>query len=140
MKEASLLPDSPPFVANLASRLLASTNDAYTAAMILQDVRNRTDDPAVKAALEDKLRRAKLTGDLALLNSSVRRFYSMNQKLPNSLNELVLANILKEIPSEPFGGQYILQGEEVRTSSGEPGLTFSGKTAKTGLMKQQFKD
>ena len=56
---ASKLPDAPPFIASIASRLLAAENDPRIAIAFLHDLVKETKDPTARKALSKKLRRLK---------------------------------------------------------------------------------
>lgn len=139
---ASKLPGAPPFLASLGSRLLAETASPESAIAFLLELLKRTEDPTARAALEDRLKRAVLSRDLKNLQKAADLYRAHTGSGAGSLDDLVAAGILQGIPREPFGGRYLLdsQAGKVINSSGERGLEFSGKSAKTGIMKQEFSD
>lgn len=136
---AAKLPDAPPFLAGLASRLLASTDDPQTAVLYLSDLLRTTKNADARVVIEEKLRRAILSRDIKFLEEAVQRYTSKNGAPPASFDELVSSKIISQLPNEPFGGRYVLDSEGVHTTSGKKGLEFSGRTAQTGLARKEFK-
>lgn len=137
---AAKLPDAPPFLGSLASRLMVRTENPSTAVAFLNDLINNSTNQAARDALTEKLKRAILSRDIWSLEQAVEKFKSSKGRNPINLAELVVENYVATLPTEPFGGSYSLDPTtgKVVTSSGEKGLEFKGKTAKTGLFKNEF--
>lgn len=144
----SKLDGAPLILSSLASRLMVEDDSPDVAVMFLASMYKRASNRSVRAALEDKLKRAILARDLQALDKTVAQFQTEFGRLPESLEELVVHKLLGNIPREPFGGQYILiqdpltlhsgTGGFVTSSSGEKPLEFKGKTARTGMLQEQF--
>lgn len=137
LADAAQLPDAPPFLASLASRLMTDQSGPDTAVAFLSDMLRRSTDQSVRDALSDRLKRALLSRDLQLLQRASAEYVRQTGKAPATPDDLVAGGILKGIPPEPFGGYYYFEqpAGEPKTSSGERGLEFFGKTADTGLKK-----
>lgn len=137
MKAASLS-DAPPFVASLASGLLAETNNPQNTVLVLYDLLKNAKNEDAKSILREKLKQAVLGRDLHFLRTMVENYRTRFAKYPKNLEDLVTQGIATAIPVEPFGGQYLLNPEngELSSSSGKKPLAFAGKTAKTGLWQQ----
>lgn len=137
---ASTLPDAPPFLASLASRLLASDQDPEVAVSFLQNVIRNTKDQTAKEALTEKLKLAFVSLDIKMLAKLLDLYQQRNGSKADSLQALVDGGYIKAIPKDPFGGSYFIdESGQVKTTSGKTGLTFSGKTAKTGIYSQENK-
>ena len=136
----STLPEAPPVLASLATRLMVAEDDPQTAIAFLVDLIENTKDEHVKQALGEKLKRAVISRDRRILNKAVVIFHDKFGRRPLSLSELVEKGIMNRLPIEPFGGMYSIDREtgEVKTSSGEKDLDFFGKTADTGIYKYEY--
>ncbi len=138
LTEAAKLPDAPPFIASLASRMMVSEDDPETAIMFLRDLTTNTKDKNAKKALRGKLRRAIISRDTKGLEQSIRDFQNKFGKEPEKLSDLVSAGLLERIPMDPYGFEYALDEAtgKVVSRSGKKGLEFYGRTAETGLAKE----
>ena len=71
-------------------------------------------------------REAVLRDDLRNMRSLIDQFAADKQRLPQSLDELVSAGYMREIPIDPFTGQKEWQqemGDDPNSLEGETGLT-----------------
>ncbi|HEX3281768.1 MAG TPA: type II secretion system protein [Pyrinomonadaceae bacterium] len=71
-------------------------------------------------------REAVLRDDLSKLRSLIDQYAADKQKLPQSLDELVSAGYMREIPKDPITGQpdwQVTTGDDPNSSSGEQGVT-----------------
>ena len=69
---------------------------------------------------------AVLRDDLSKLRSLIDQYAADKQKLPQSLDELVSAGYMREIPKDPITGQpdwQVTTGDDPNSSSGEQGVT-----------------
>jgi hypothetical protein len=73
MKLAAQRPGAPRYLGSLATRLLAQGGEIDTAVMFTQDALSQTNDPRVRAELEDRLRSLQLQSDLLALNTPGER-------------------------------------------------------------------
>ncbi|MFN8392404.1 MAG: hypothetical protein U0136_19080 [Bdellovibrionota bacterium] len=132
-KRAAEIPNTPAFVASLASRLIAKDQGPGLARQFLEEMLANTSDPAAKQALARKLRQARLSESLALLTDAVTRFRESGGSYPDDLSQLVASGTIRAIPVEPFGGSFYFDKETqtVKTTSNKRGLVFHGKNAAT---------
>jgi len=102
---ASRIPDSPPILASIASRL-AYYKGNYTFSI---DLLNRMleSERSIEIRQYYQKRLKALEGALEI-EKAVREFKSINLRLPLNIYELVDCNILTGIPQDPYGGKYIL--------------------------------
>lgn len=137
---ASNLPDAPAFLAGMASRLVADDHGPTLARQFLEEMVANTTDPAAKKALKSKLKKARLSEAVFLIETALDSFRRSESRDPSELSELVTRGYLSALPTDPYKGTFILQDGQVVTTSGKKGLAFGGKTAKTGIMKDEFRD
>lgn len=139
LKLAAEVPGAPPFLASLASRLLSSHEDPATAVAFLKDLLKNTTNSDARTALLEQLRRGQLSLDLHKLRKAVDYYRTQNGSNPTSAQDLVTKGIIRDLPRDPFGGEYIIDPTtgEVSTTSNEKGLEFSGNTAESKRKKHQ---
>ena len=137
---ASKLPKAPAFLASLASRLMVDTKDPRTAISFLKDLKKNTEDETVKKALEEKIK----LGQISLYKRKLKNLVSEHEQTTGrkleSLEQLVTSGKLNFVPKDPFDGKFYLNKDtgEIETTSEKKGLEFFGKTAKTGVLKNEF--
>lgn len=71
-------------------------------------------------------REAVLRDDLSKLRSLLDQYAADKQKLPQSLDDLVSAGYMRELPKDPVTGQAdwtVTTGDDPNSSSGEQGVT-----------------
>lgn len=137
---AAKLPDAPPFLASLASRLMVDMESPEVAIEYLKEMLSETNNTSVRAALKDKLKRAVISRDKRKLKQLIVHWEKKHNKPLESLRQLVTAGMLRFIPQDPFGGQYSFNTEtrSIDNTSGQKGLEFFGKTAQTGIFREEF--
>ena len=136
----SKLPGAPAFLASMASRLIAKTEDPKAAVEFLQTQLATIKDPKAREALNDKLKRAVLKWHLAELNKAMDTYKNQTGVRASSMQQMIDFGVLIKVPEEPFGGEYIIKEGEIEHTSGEKPLLFKGKSARTGIFKTDFKD
>jgi len=138
LAKASTLPDTPSFVASMAARLISDTDAPKAAVDFLHSQISSSKDPTTREALEEKLNSAILTWHLDELEKARGRYQEKYHTEPDSLKTLIKAGFLRSLPEEPFGGTYRISEGKVITTSGNERLEFKGKTARTGIFKNEF--
>ena len=138
----SKMPETPPQLAMLASRVIANQDSASMAVEFLQELRDQTQDPKVKKKLTKRIRQAQLAMHFEAISTAVAAFASAQGRFPISVDELLQTGLLPELPREPFGGRYEIDSltGAVRTTSGKKPLAFHGKTARTGVASHEFNE
>ncbi len=118
MTKAAQIPGAPEIIARLAAKLLVSAKSPQQAVELLAKVYEETSDENVKKLLEQRLREAIVERDLAMLEEAIGRFQAQHSQRPGRLEQLVQEGLLRELPQEPFGGQYQYNADsgEVRSS------------------------
>ncbi len=107
MAAAARLPGAPDVISRLAARMLVSAHSPHQAVELLAKVYEDTTDESVRKVLEQRLREAIVERDLYLLEQAISQFQAQYSERPARLEELVQRGLLRELPQEPFGGQYI---------------------------------
>jgi hypothetical protein len=116
LQRAARVPGSPPYLALLASRMLAEGRQIDTASEFLAEMVRHERDPARREALAARLLDLRTEGDLQRMEEAVKRYRDAEGSPPYGLQELVAAGFLAEVPREPRGGRYYLAGDgEVRS-------------------------
>lgn len=108
LEEASRIPDSPPYLPLLASRMLTEGRDPETALALLRGIVRQETDPARMEVLEARIREVIVERDIQLLERAVSEYTDRTASPPGDLRDLVRAGILGGIPAEPHGGRYIV--------------------------------
>ena len=139
LRKAAEQPEAPPFLASLASRLLASEQDPALAVQFLTEVLRNTKDPTARSQLIDRLRRARLSEDLATLVKARQIFEERNGRVLDNVEELLSSGIIAGLQHDPFGGSYIYdkQRRAFASSTGERGLEFHRKLSSDRGEKQE---
>jgi tetratricopeptide (TPR) repeat protein len=117
MAEAARLPRSPAYLPGLASRMLSEARAPEAALKLLETIVRQESDPARRAVLERRIREVAVERDLQVLEEGVERYRDRTGAPPAELGDLVRFGILKTIPEEPNGGEYLLtSGGKVRSN------------------------
>ncbi len=118
MAMAARTPGAPDIIARLAAKLLVSAKSPQQAVELLAKVYEETTDDNVKTVLEQRLREAIVERDLTMFEDAIGRYQAQYLQRPARLEQLVQAGLLRELPREPFGGQYQYNADsgEVRSS------------------------
>lgn len=120
LQEGARLPGAPPFLAQLATRILASTGRFASARefalQMLQDP-----NPDVRATFEYRLKEIEREQSLQQLQDAVADYTHRHQgSAPTSLHDLVDAGLVKDLPIDPLGGEFkIERNGTVSATSGE---------------------
>lgn len=105
LMEASRHQGSPTFLPELASRIGYYGGKAKDAAVFLKGILLQTDDPRVKRRLEKRLAALEKAGHLEDL---VQKFTRDTGSPPLQIGDLVDLGYLETLPSEPYGGEWVI--------------------------------
>jgi len=115
LMEASKLPSAPSYLASLAARLSIYDNQYRPAILFLNDVLKATQNPSLKKQYEKRLKTLVI---MDRLEQKVKAFENTFGVFPKNLKELVDKGVIKFIPDDPYGGQFILlKNKRVYTTS-----------------------
>ncbi len=118
LEQAAKFPQSPPYLPNLVARLYANADSPEVAVAFLQEMIQSTKQQDLKDRLLVRLYQVSHQSNLKTLNQAIDIFYQKFAKRPLSLDELVDAGIIHDIPVDPRGGAYYIdeQGRFVKNT------------------------
>lgn len=136
-KLASTLPGAPVIIASLAAKINSISGSPQESIDLLLDSIKNNNDAVARKALEGKLKEAYVTRDIELLKSILSKYIKETGRLPTSWDEMVSAHYLKIPPRDPNNEIYVFDNnfQGIKSKQLGEGLTFKGKTAKTGMFK-----
>jgi tetratricopeptide (TPR) repeat protein len=116
LREASNLPGAPPYIARLATRLLAQAGEVDQALEFARSLLAVTEEPEAKEAMERRIVELQAERLLQEVDRAIAQFRERTDRLPTSMWELVGAGDLGQMPIDPLGGT-VLIGEDGRAHS-----------------------
>ncbi|MDP2682110.1 MAG: hypothetical protein Q8P28_04775 [Deltaproteobacteria bacterium] len=115
LMEASKRSGSPSLLPQLAARLMYKANRTENAIIFLQEMLLRTDDENTKKMYGMRLNALKA---ILFLERAASVYEDRFKTRPETLNDLLAKNIIKEIPKDPYGGKfYIDKDGSIKTTS-----------------------
>jgi tetratricopeptide (TPR) repeat protein len=109
MAKAAGLPGAPERLMRLAAKLFVSAKSPQQAVELLAKAYEETSDENVRRMLEVRLKESIVERDLQILEEAIRRYQVNYIHRPERLEDLVGPELLRELPKEPFGGQYLYE-------------------------------
>lgn len=101
--------------ANLAARLAYEGKRTENGVLFLKELIGQTEDEELKARLETRL--SAMT-DILAIEQAVDSYRRKYRRLPPDIRALVAKGILKQVPDDPYGGEFYLEQDgTVRTTS-----------------------
>ena len=110
LMQASKIPGAPLTLATWASRLASQAGQTSAAIEFLLTIHEGTEDETFKKQLEARIEALR---GVETLQFAVDRFQVRFSRSPNSLNELVEASILPDLPRNPYKRPYSLSEGKV---------------------------
>ena len=137
LRRATELPDAPAYVSQLAAIVDATQHGPEAAIAFLRQLDRSDASDEMRAAIRDRIGALSLARDLDALDDAVQTFRDRFQRLPDDLSEVVRMGILLAIPSEPFGGQYVLDvtSGRVRSSLGHIPARLNSSKMREAFLK-----
>jgi hypothetical protein len=99
------LPGHPSYLPVLASRVYYEAGDSDVAIQFLETILEETPEGKHRAVLEQRRDALKV---IRYLEKMVSRYSVEKNGSPETIEELVSAGYLKEIPDDPYGGEFYL--------------------------------
>ena len=96
---------APFYLSGLAARLSLYGNETDVGIVFLEAMLAETTDPKIRGYLEKRLQALKAIFTLEKKVAEYRQTYG---SLPSGLADLVAKGLLQEIPSDPYGGNFVL--------------------------------
>ncbi len=109
--EASQKPNAPSSFLSLMLNALKEKGDYKKALWALKSLHDETKDKNIKLIYAKKIIQLE---NLVLLQEAVKIFNEHKNRMPHKLNELVTVKLLKYMPEDPLGMEYILEHETGR--------------------------
>lgn len=114
----TLLPTAPVFFIGLADKLVGHEDFMRMALEYLGVAWSETKDPQKKEEISEKMKEYGTRLIVAELQEAVDRFKQERGRWPGSLDQLVRAGTIAEIPADPRGGRFYMDpSHRVRNSS-----------------------
>jgi len=107
LEQASHFPGSPSYLPMLTARMYADASQAEMALPFLAEMIRSARTPERRAELEQRKKEVIVNRDLDMLDKAVLLYTEHFNEYPDSLDDLVKQGIIKRIPVEPFGGEYL---------------------------------
>lgn len=120
LKAGARLPDAPAMVARFAALMETREGSSEKAIAVLEQMLADAGDATTRKVLEDSLLDARVQLDLETLTRLVREYHDAKGELPESLDALVTAGVLRWVPPDRYGGVYEIDPitAAVRSSTG----------------------
>jgi tetratricopeptide (TPR) repeat protein len=117
---AAELPGADPYAVRLAAAMYQHGFNPAAAESFLRELANSAQDATMRRVVEVRLKELKIARDFDALEAVVRRYRRQTGQSPASLQALVEAGMLNQIPPEPFGGSYTIDATTgaISTTSG----------------------
>ncbi len=109
LRQGARIPGAPAFMGQLASRLMAQSDDFEGAQAIAGEMEERSSDPEIRQVFAR--RRLEIERDrlLTTLQAAVDAYRASRGKPPQSLMQLLSEGLLTELPPDPVdGGEFEL--------------------------------
>jgi hypothetical protein len=103
--KAAKLPGAPPYYATLASRLSYYAGEHESSVVLLKEMLHNTRNERVRKRYAKRLQA--LEGAITL-ERAVSRYRELHGDRPATLQKLVTAGVVDELPEEPYGGEWII--------------------------------
>jgi hypothetical protein len=117
---AAKMPGASPNVSHLAVSLSSKSGTPEDAITLLEGLRGTVQDEVTAERLDEQLKLAVLERDAQALERAAERFTQSEGRAPFSLAELAIKGYVPELPTDPFGGSYVLASDGRVRSSANP--------------------
>ena len=143
LRRAAGLPGVHPTIAQLAAVLAAEQYGPETTLRFLTELEQSVESEEVREVVRENMREAQLAMQLDRLTAAVERYKVREGRIPGSVVELAAAQIIAELPIDPFGGTFLIdqQTGAVRSSSGkEPSRVHQSKRREQMLREESARN
>lgn len=115
LEKASRIPGAPVYLVTLAARNNLESGHTESGILFLEEILKETADPTRREWIMLRLQALKT---IAFLEENIATYRQKFGTQPDSLQELVNKHLIKEIPPDPYGGNFfITENGKVYTSS-----------------------
>lgn len=109
-RTAANVPGSPAYLPQLAARMTVESGDPSAALEFLDRFSRSVSDDRVREALLRRMKEIVQEQHLRFLEESVRRYRLKYGQAPTKVDDLMLHGIIPQLPVDPLGGQYEIDG------------------------------
>ena len=114
---AADMPGRPDWLPLLAARLHVQANAPHLALEFLARVHESTHDARLRKKLETRITDVMIERDLLALEWAIERYRARYGAPPDTLDHLVAAGVVTQVPLDPFGATYVIDGRTGEVSS-----------------------
>ena len=107
---AARVPGSPAYLPQLAARMTVESGDPTAALEFLDRFSRSVSDERLREALFRRMKEIVQEQDLRFLEESTKRYRLKYGRGPAKLEDLMLHGIIPQLPVDPLGGQYEIDG------------------------------
>ncbi len=108
---------SPDFLPGLAIRMHAEAGNPDVALQFLEELWKENPDLVVREKLETRAKEVLIERDLRMLEGAVEQYRKQHLVFPKTLADLASSGYLDRVPTEPFGGSYLLDAKTGHVTS-----------------------
>jgi hypothetical protein len=121
---AAKRPGASPNISQLAVSLASKSGTPEDAITLLRDLRATVKEEVTASRLDEQLKLAVLERDAQMLERAAATLEKQRGWPIASLEELLLARIVPELPADPFGGAYVWDRAEKKVHSSANSFRF----------------
>ncbi len=108
LRQAAESGQAHPAVAQLAALLAAHQYGPETTLQFLAQLEQNAGSEDMRMVVQQNIREVRMAADLDLIAEAVEAYRARQGSIPPSLGALVEAQLLPEVPADPFGGTYLI--------------------------------
>jgi len=123
-EKAAQLPGHPAYVSRLVARMYAKSGKLDVAMAFLEEIDKEYDDKIIKAAIAGRYKELIIERHKIFLNGVVEKYEEKYGRKPLAIEQLFQAGLLRSLPKEPLGGQYIIDSETGKVKSTKENETW----------------
>ena len=138
--KSSKLKGAPPIIARLAAKSLIELNQPSTAVDFLTEMLKRAQSQVEKEALTARLKEAKNELYISILEKAVTEFNRRHNQAPTKIAQLIDSGILRAVPGDPFGGEYIIDQNTGTITSTSGTKRLRGLKVEENIAKRTFEE
>lgn len=114
---AARKPGAPDFLPGLATRMHAEAGNPDVALQFLEALWKENPDLIVREKLETRAKEVVIERDLRTLERAIEQYRKQHLVFPKTLTDLASSGYLDRVPTEPFGGSYLLDAQTGHVTS-----------------------
>jgi hypothetical protein len=114
---AAMLPGSPNYLADLATKMSVESGNPEVALEFLQRLYDKAEAERTREGLAQRMKEVIAERNIRVLEDVVRQYHQHFGKRPTKLDDLTASGMIQQIPSEPLGGAYQLNPSDGTVSS-----------------------